>query len=169
MAKVSEATIKRIRELGMARSLKEAQGNASEEFKEGVRRFYPNAKYGPKTEKAAGTADIKDSTKAKTVQEDEPGWNWATMGNKKRGLGPPIMGAKAIQSAASRRVSSKGKGIVETAAIKAPSPTAKSSSMRGVNQSKPVLGSLPGLTATKASSERRKRVEAARRNAARRR
>lgn len=168
MPKVTEGTIKKIRELGMARSLKEAQsGNASDEFKEAVKRYYPNAKFGPNTAKAAATAEgaasIKGDTKGKTTQEDDPGWDWRTMGNKKRGLGPAIMGAKAIQSAASRRAKGKGKSIVDTAAIKAPT------SGRGVNQSKSVLSALPGFSATKASSERRKKVEAARREAGRRR
>lgn len=66
--RVSESEIKKIRELGMARSLREvANGNATPEFAEAVRRFYPKAKYGPKTKAAAeaatGSKTAEDGTK----------------------------------------------------------------------------------------------------------
>lgn len=55
MPKVSQSVIEEIRSLGMAKALQKAHGDSSPEFKEGVKRFYPNAKFGPKTEAAANS------------------------------------------------------------------------------------------------------------------
>lgn len=184
----------------MAKALKHANDNDDPEFREAVKRYYPNAKYGPKIKAAAeaqSTPTVAPTATTAPVApkkqyEDEPGWDWRTMGDKRRGLGPSVMGAKPIQNAVKRRVEPKvtyaRNGEVNSR------PASSGKSQRGVNQSKAILGGSfkPGSTdvrgqfmggvkavgralkppgmkmwpsskGTNASQARRKRVEAARR------
>lgn len=187
MPKVKQETIKRISEMGMAKALQHANDNDDPEFREAVKRYYPNAKYGPKTKAAAQAITASDQKYPRQaaapakVQEDSPNWDWRTMGNKKRGLGPTIMGAKPIQNAVKRRVEPE----VRVA------PAAKPKSMRGVNQHKGILPGAPAgvkmwpggkgegvvrdasktrmwpsLGGSKESKEKRKKVQAGRAGAA---
>lgn len=58
MAKVRQETIDKIASMGMARALRYANDNDDPEFREGVKRYYPNAKFGAKTKAAT---DVRDT------------------------------------------------------------------------------------------------------------
>lgn len=65
MTRVRQETIDKISKMGMALSLKYARDNNDPEFREAIKRYYPHAKYGPKTE-AAANAIIASQAKTAT-------------------------------------------------------------------------------------------------------
>lgn len=133
MPKVSEDVIKKIRAQGMAKSLKEANSpGASAEFKEGVRRFYPKAVYGPKTKAAAESSPTPTSSSPPS----------------------PSPVAKSSSRVASH-VKSLSEGSINRRMAKSVSPSVHGVNQkyvdekskkggRGVNQSKSVLSALSG-------------------------
>lgn len=64
MPRVRQETIDRISQMGMAKAIKYAHDNDDPEFREAVKRYYPNAKYGPKTEAKVKAANIVDQRAA---------------------------------------------------------------------------------------------------------
>ncbi len=120
MPKVRQETIKRISEMGMAKALQHANDNNDPEFREAVKRYYPNAKYGPKTRAAAAASSTPAPAPAKAAAPAQR-------------AAPRIMGA-----AIARRV----EPVRRTPEVRV-APPAKPKSMRGVDQKKPIFGSDP--------------------------
>lgn len=100
--KVRQETIDRIAKMGMAKSLKHAHDNDDPEFREAVKRYYPNAKYGPKTKAAA---EANSTPAPASTPASPPIKNSVSRGSwTKTSFGTPSFMNKRVTGAVARKV-----------------------------------------------------------------
>lgn len=115
MATVKQNVIDEIRSLGMSKALAKAHSNeASAEFREGVKRFYPKAQFGPKTAAAAqGSTQPSSNGSAPAAAAPPPpkevGDTSPLAPGQKRKAGPPLptQASPAAKAAIKRRTEYK--------------------------------------------------------------
>lgn len=112
--RVRQETINKIASMGMANALKHANDNDDPEFREAVKRYYPKAKYGPKTAAAASKPTVTPASTA-----------------------TPRADSKSVNTDARNVLGQHKSSPVVKAVARRVEPAKKS--MRGVDQKKAVL------------------------------
>ena len=164
--KVSQATIDKIKSMGMSAALKSASG-ASAEMKEGIRRLYGAKRFEAATKSSSSVPAQKNTPERTGFKRVSP---YPYSGVKVKGSGRPA-GAPGAISGASRNTAPSaisGKKVSTTSAKKAAPVKRQSDAQKLVGGIKRVLNSSPGPNITKAltSSNKTTTTTAARRKAA---
>lgn len=164
--KVSQATINKIKSMGMSAALKSASG-ASAEMKEGIRRLYGAKRFEAATKSSSSVPAQKSTPERTGFKRVSP---YPYSGVKVKGSGRPA-GAPGAISGASRNsapAAISGKKVSTTTTSKAAPAKRQSDAQKLVGGIKRVVNSSPGPSIKKAltSSNKTTTTAAARRKAA---